>query len=561
MSGESTRRLPLISHALVLGRDRAAARSMLRAVGLGDDDFGRPLIGVANTWTDTTPCNVHLRELGAWVKEGVREAGGVALEFNTIAISDGITMGTAGMKASLVSREVVADSIELVALAYHFDGLVTLSGCDKTIPGTVMAMARLDRPSLMLYGGSIQPGRYRGQDVTIQDVFEGIGACAAGRMSQEDLDDLERAACPGPGACGGQFTANTMATVFEAMGVSPMGSGSVPAVDPAKEEVARACGRLAVELVQSELRPRDIITRESLENGIAVAAATGGSTNSVLHLMALAHEAGVALEMRDFDRISARTPIIADLKPGGRFVATDLHRAGGVALVTRRLLDAGLLHGDAMTVTGRTLAEEIEDATEAPGQEVVRPVSDPLKAQGGLVVLEGNLAPDGCVLKVAGHERTYHSGPARVFEQEEEAFEAVQSGSIREGDVVVIRGEGPRGGPGMREMLAVTAAIAGAGLGETVGLLTDGRFSGATHGLMAGHVSPEAVAGGPIAAVRDGDEITFDIPARTLSVDLRDDELRARLKEWRPAERKISPGVMAKYARLVSSAATGATTT
>lgn len=561
MSGESTRRLPLISHALVLGRDRAAARSMLRAVGLGDDDFGRPLIGVANTWTDTTPCNVHLRELGAWVKEGVREAGGVALEFNTIAISDGITMGTAGMKASLVSREVVADSIELVALAYHFDGLVTLSGCDKTIPGTVMAMARLDRPSLMLYGGSIQPGRYRGQDVTIQDVFEGIGACAAGRMSQEDLDDLERAACPGPGACGGQFTANTMATVFEAMGVSPMGSGSVPAVDPAKEEVARACGRLAVELVQSELRPRDIITRESLENGIAVAAATGGSTNSVLHLMALAHEAGVALEMRDFDRISARTPIIADLKPGGRFVATDLHRAGGVALVTRRLLDAGLLHGDAMTVTGRTLAEEIEDATEAPGQEVVRPVSDPLKAQGGLVVLEGNLAPDGCVLKVAGHERTYHSGPARVFEEEEAAFEAVQSGSIREGDVVVIRGEGPRGGPGMREMLAVTAAIAGAGLGETVGLLTDGRFSGATHGLMAGHVSPEAVAGGPIAAVRDGDEITFDIPARTLSVDLRDDELRARLKEWRPAERKISPGVMAKYARLVSSAATGATTT
>ena len=560
MSGESTRRLPLISHDLVLGRDRAGARAMLRAVGLGDDDFGRPLIGVANTWTDTTPCNAHLRELGAWVKEGVREAGGAALEFNTIAVSDGITMGTAGMKASLVSREVVADSIELVARGYHFDGLVTLSGCDKTIPGTVMAMARLDRPSLMLYGGSIQPGRYRGRDVTIQDVFEGIGACAAGRMSQEDLDDLERAACPGPGACGGQFTANTMATVFEAMGVSPMGSGSVPAVDPAKEEVARACGRLAVELVQSELRPRDIITRKSLENGIAVAVATGGSTNSVLHLMALAHEAGVALEMRDFDRISARTPLIADLKPGGRFVATDLHRAGGVALVTRRLLDAGLLHGEAMTVTGRTLADETEGAMEAPGQEVVRPVSDPLKAQGGLVVLEGNLAPDGCVLKVAGHERTYHSGPARVFEQEETAFEAVQSGSIREGDVVVIRGEGPRGGPGMREMLAVTAAIAGAGLGETVGLLTDGRFSGATHGLMAGHVAPEAVAGGPIAAVRDGDEITFDIPARTLSVNLGDDELRARLKEWRPTDRKITPGVMAKYARLVSSAATGATT-
>ena len=561
MSSESTRRLPLISHDLVLGRDRAAARAMLRAVGLGDDDFGRPLIGVANTWTDTTPCNAHLRELGTWVKEGVREAGGVALEFNTIAVSDGITMGTVGMTASLVSREVVADSIELVARAYHFDGLVTLSGCDKTIPGTVMAMARLDRPSLMLYGGSIQPGRYRGRDVTIQDVFEGIGACAAGRMTEKELSDLERAACPGPGACGGQFTANTMATVFEAMGISPMGSGSVPAVDPAKEEVARACGRLAVELVQSGLCPRAIITREGLENGIAVAVATGGSTNSVLHLLALAHEAGVALEMGDFDRISARTPLIADLKPGGRFVATDLHRAGGVALVARLLLDGGLLHGEAMTVTGRTLAEEIEEATEAPGQEVVRPVSDPLKAQGGLVVLEGNLAPDGCVLKVAGHERTFHRGPARVFEQEESAFEAVQGGSIREGDVVVIRGEGPRGGPGMREMLSVTAAIAGAGLGESVGLITDGRFSGATHGLMAGHVSPEAVAGGPIAAVRDGDEITFDIPARTLSVNLGEDEMRARLTEWTPTDRNIAPGVMAKYARLVSSAATGATTT
>jgi dihydroxy-acid dehydratase len=557
---KSPRRLPLISDQLVLGRDRAAARSMLRAVGLEDDDFGRPLIGVANTWSDTTPCNSHLREVAAWVKEGVRAAGGVALEFNTIVVSDGITMGTSGMTASLVSREVVADSIELVSRGYFFDGLVTLSGCDKTIPGTVMAMARLDRPSVMLYGGSIQPGRYNGRDVTIQDVFEGIGACAAGRITEEELGELERAACPGAGACGGQFTANTMATLFEAMGVSPMGSGSVPAVDPAKEDVARECGRLVVELVRSGLKARDLITRKSIENGIAVAVATGGSTNSVLHLLALAHEAGVELDIDDFDVISARTPLIADLKPGGRFVATDLHRAGGVALVARRLLEAGLLHGDCMTVTGRTLAEEVGEAIETPGQEVVRTLSDPLKPQGGLVVLRGNLAPDGCVLKVAGHERTFHKGPARVFEREEDAFEAVQNGLIREGDVVVIRGEGPRGGPGMREMLGVTAAIAGAGLGESVGLLTDGRFSGATHGLMAGHVAPEAVAGGPIAGVRDGDEIIFDIPARTLSLVVDEHELKDRIAQWQPRSESVPPGVMAKYARLVSSAATGATT-
>ena len=552
--------LPLISHQLVLGRDRAAARAMLRAVGLRDDDFGRPLIGIANTWTDTTPCNAHLRDLGGWVKEGVREAGGVALEFNTIAVSDGITMGTSGMTTSLVSREVVADSIELVGRAYFFDGVVTLSGCDKTIPGTVMAMARLNRPSLMLYGGSIQPGRHKGQDVTIQDVFEGIGACAAGRITEEELDSLERDACPGAGACGGQFTANTMATVFEAMGVSPMGSGSVPAIDPAKEDVAQACGRLAVELVESGLKARDLITRKSIENGIAAAVATGGSTNSVLHLLALAHEAGVELGIRDFDEISARTPWIADLKPGGRFVATDLHQAGGVALVLRHLLEAGLLHGDAMTVTGRTLAEEVQDATETTGQEVVRPLDNPLKAQGGLVVLHGNLAPDGCVLKIAGTERIFHKGPARVFEGEEPAFEAVQNGEIQEGDVVVIRGEGPRGGPGMREMLAVTAALSGSGLGESVGLLTDGRFSGATHGIMAGHVAPEGVSGGPIAGVRDGDEITFDIEKRTLTVDVEDEELSRRAAEWTPIDRGIEPGVMAKYAKLVSSSATGATT-
>ncbi len=533
---------------------------MLRAVGMGDDDFGRPLIGIANTWTDTTPCNSHLRELGDWVKEGVREAGGVALQFNTIAVSDGITMGTSGMTASLVSREVVADSIELVGRAYFFDGIVTLSGCDKTIPGTVMAMARLNRPSLMLYGGSIQPGRHNGKDVTIQDVFEGIGAAAAGRITEEELDALEHDACPGAGACGGQFTANTMANVFEAMGISPMGSGSVPAIDPAKEDVARACGRLVVELVESGLKAGDLITRKSIENGIATAVATGGSTNSVLHLLALAHEAGVELGIRDFDEISKRTPLLADLKPGGRFVANDLHQAGGVALVLRHLLEAGLLHGDVPTVTGRTLAEEVQDATEAPGQEVIRPGDNPLKPHGGLVILHGNLAPDGCVLKVAGTERTYHKGPARVFEGEEAAMEAVQNGEIHDGDAVVIRCEGPRGGPGMREMLGVTAAISGAGLGETVGLLTDGRFSGATRGLMVGHVAPEALNGGPIAGVRDGDEITFDIENRTLSVDVSDEELARRVAEWEPIDRQIVPGVMSKYKKLVSSAATGATT-
>ncbi len=553
-------KLPLISHQLVLGRDRAAARAMLRAVGMGDDDFGRPLIGIANTWTDTTPCNSHLRELGDWVKEGVREAGGVALQFNTIAVSDGITMGTSGMTASLVSREVVADSIELVGRAYFFDGIVTLSGCDKTIPGTVMAMARLNRPSLMLYGGSIQPGRHNGKDVTIQDVFEGIGAAAAGRITEEELDALEHDACPGAGACGGQFTANTMANVFEAMGISPMGSGSVPAIDPAKEDVARACGRLVVELVESGLKAGDLITRKSIENGIATAVATGGSTNSVLHLLALAHEAGVELGIRDFDEISKRTPLLADLKPGGRFVANDLHQAGGVALVLRHLLEAGLLHGDVPTVTGRTLAEEVQDATEAPGQEVIRPGDNPLKPHGGLVILHGNLAPDGCVLKVAGTERTYHKGPARVFEGEEAAMEAVQNGEIHDGDAVVIRCEGPRGGPGMREMLGVTAAISGAGLGETVGLLTDGRFSGATRGLMVGHVAPEALNGGPIAGVRDGDEITFDIENRMLSVDVSDEELARRVAEWEPIDRQIVPGVMSKYKKLVSSAATGATT-
>jgi dihydroxy-acid dehydratase len=546
---------------MLAGPDRAPARAMLRAVGLEDGDFGRPLIGIANTWTDTTPCNAHLRDVAAWVREGVREAGGVALEFNTIAVSDGITMGTPGMRASLVSREVVADSIELVARGYAFDGLVALTGCDKTIPGAVMALARLDLPGVMLYGGSIRPGRFQGRDVTIQDVFEAVGAHAAGRLSAEDLLGVERAACPGAGACGGQFTANTMATVFEAMGISPMGSGSVPATDAAKRDVATAAGALAVELARSGTRPAGILTRRAFENGVAVAVATGGSTNAVLHLLALASEAGVPLLLDDFDRISARTPVLADLKPGGRYVATDLHAAGGVALVVRRLLEGGLVHGDAPTVTGRTLAEEAAAGPpEAEGQRVVRALDDPLKPRGGIVILQGNLAPDGCVLKIVGHERLRHVGPARVFECEEDAFAAVQSGRIKEGDVIVIRGEGPRGGPGMREMLGVTAALAGAGLGPTTALLTDGRFSGATHGLMAGHVAPEAACGGPIAAVRDGDTITFDVERRELSVDLAPDEIARRVARWEPVGSAPPRGVMAKYRRLVSSAATGAVT-
>jgi dihydroxy-acid dehydratase len=469
-------------------------------------------------------------------------------------------MGTEGMTASLVSREVICDSIELLARGYLLDGLVALSGCDKTIPGTVMALARLDRPSLMLYGGSIQPGRFQGRDVTIQDVFEGVGAVAAGRMSDADLRELEHAACPGPGACGGQFTANTMATVFEAMGISPLGSGSVPATDPEKQPVARACGRLAVDLVERGVSARQVLTRSSFENGIALAVATGGSTNAVLHLLALAHEAGVELRLDDFDRISSRTPLIADLKPGGRYVATDLHEAGGVALVARRLLEAGLLDGSTITVTGGSLAEEVERVTETPGQRVVHDVADPLQPYGGLAILRGNLAPEGCVLKVAGHGHGQHVGPARVFESEEEAFEAVQTGRIERGDVVVIRGEGPRGGPGMREMLAVTAALVGAGLGADVAMVTDGRFSGATRGLMIGHVAPEAVTGGPIAALRHGDSITIDVPARVLSVDLTPEEVQRRMAAGAPSLRAAAPGVMAKYRALVSSAALGAIT-
>jgi len=548
------------SRVLVDGPERAAARSYLYSIGLSDEDLRKPMVGVANTWVGTMPCNFHLRRLSAKVMDGIRAAGGTPLEYNTIAISDGITMGTEGMKTSLVSREVIADSIELVARGHLFDAVVALSGCDKTIPGTVMALARLDVPSLMLYGGSIAPGRFKDRDVTIQDVFEAVGAHAAGSMSDDDLQELERSACPGAGACGGQFTANTMATAFELMGISPMGSAAVPAMDPRKDEVAFEAGRLVMQMLEWNLRPSDVITRGSLENAIAAVAMTGGSTNGVLHLLAVAKEADVALELEDFDRISARTPLLADLKPGGRFVATDLYRAGGVALIANRLLEAGLLNEAEQTVSGRTIGEEAADAQEAPGQEVVRPLDEPLKETGGLVILRGNLAPEGCVVKMAGHERSHHRGPARVFECEEDAMAAVTGGGIEDGDVIVIRNEGPSGGPGMREMLAVTAALVGEGFGESVALLTDGRFSGATRGLMAGHVAPEAPRGGPIAAVRDGDTIVFDIENRRLDIELAEREIAERIERWEPPPPRYTKGVMAKYARSVSSASDGAVT-
>ena len=548
------------SRVITQGPDRAPSRAMLKAVGLTDEDLDRPLVGVANTWIEVMPCNFHLRRLSARVKEGIRAAGGTPIEFNTVAVSDGISMGTEGMKASLISREVIADSIELVTRGHLFDAVVALSGCDKTIPGTVMALARLDLPSLMLYGGSIMPGRFQGRDVTIQDVFEGVGAHAAKKMTDAELLDLESRACPGPGACGGQFTANTMATAFEVLGISPVGTASVPAMDERKDDVAFRAGEMVMELLKKGVTARQIITRPALENAVAAVAATGGSTNGVLHLLGVAREAEVELRIDDFDRISSRTPLIADLKPGGRFVANDLYHAGGVPLVARRLLDAGRLDGDCLTVTGRTLGEEVRDVEETSGQEVVRPVSAPLKPTGGLVILRGNLAPEGCVVKVAGHERKLHRGPARVFDREEDSFRAVQNGEIREGDVVVIRYEGPMGGPGMREMLGVTAALVGAGLGESVALLTDGRFSGATHGLMAGHVAPEAARGGPIAVVRDGDAVVFDVDARRLDVEVSEQEMDARLRQWKAPEPPYASGVMAKYARLVSSASEGAVT-
>lgn len=548
------------SGAITDGPSRAPARAMLKAVGFSDDDLRKPLVGIANTWIEIGPCNFHLRRLADFVKEGVRQAGGTPMEFNTVSISDGITMGSEGMRASLVSRDLIADSIELVARGNQFDAIVALNGCDKTIPGTVMALARLDIPGLVLYGGSIAPGHLGSRDLTIQDVFEAVGAHAAGKMSDAEFLAVENNACPGAGACGGQFTANTMATVCEFLGMAPMGSASVPAVDTDKDEVARAAGRLVMDVLRRGLTPRQIITHDAIENAIASVAATGGSTNAVLHLLAIARDAGVELDLDLFDRISAKVPIVADLKPGGKFVAVDLYRAGGIRLVAQRLQQAGLLHAHAITVTGKTLGEEAATATETPGQEVVRPLSNPLKETGGLVILRGNLAPDGAVIKVAGHDTQHHRGPARVFDGEEGTFDAVEHGRIHPGDVVVIRYEGPRGGPGMREMLAVTAAIVGAGLGDSVALLTDGRFSGATHGLMAGHVAPEAADRGPIAALRDGDMVVFDIPNRTLSVELSDEEIEARLATWQPPAPRYERGVFAKYARLVSSAAQGAVT-
>ena len=548
------------SRALTAGPERAAARAYLHGIGFDAEAVSKPIIGVASTWIETMPCNFTLRALAAKVKEGIRAAGATPMELNTIAISDGITMGTSGMKTSLVSREVIADSIELVARGHYFDAVIALSGCDKTIPGTVMALARLDVPAVMLYGGSIMPGRHKGADVTIQDVFEAVGAHATGRMTDEELHDLEVVASPGAGACAGQFTANTMAMAFEVLGISPIGSAMVPAEHTSRADEAFAAGELVVDVLRRGLRPSDVITREALENAIAAVATSGGSTNGVLHLLAVAREMGVDLTIDDFDVVSQRTPLLCDLKPGGRYVAADLYKAGGVPLVARRLLEAGLLHEGAMTVTGRTIGEHAREATETEGQQVVRPLDDPVKATGGLAILRGNLAPEGCVVKLSGHERRHQRGPAKVFECEEAAMDAVLHGGIERGDIVVIRNEGPAGGPGMREMLAVTAAINGAGLGEHVALLTDGRFSGATHGFMAGHVAPEAVRGGPIAAVRDGDEIVIDVDARRLEVTLDDAEIAARVRDYQPPEPTDTTGVLGKYARLVGSASEGAVT-
>ena len=549
-----------ISRGITEGRDRAGARSMFKAVGFTDADLSRPLIGVANTWIETMPCNFHLRRLSAKVKEGIRAAGGTPMEFNTIAISDGETMGTEGMRASLVSRELIADSIELVCRGQMFDAVVCVVGCDKTIPAAAMALARMNLPGVVLYGGTIAPGSYRGKDVTIQDVYEAIGANIAGKMSDADLRGLEDAACPSAGACGGQYTANTMSTVMEMIGLSPMGFNSVPAMDPEKDQISFDCGKVVMNVLQNGIKPRDILTRDAFENAIASVAASGGSTNAVLHLLAIAREADVELDIEDFQTVSARTPFLADLKPSGRFVASDMHRAGGIGLLAKRLLEGKYLHASAKTVTGLSIGAEAERAVETPGQEVIVPLSKPLKATGGLVILKGNLAPEGCVAKISGHERLEQRGPARVFESEEDAMAAVKAKKIQAGDVVVIRNEGPKGGPGMREMLGVTAAIVGEGLGGSVALLTDGRFSGATRGLMAGHVSPEAALGGPIAGVRDGDMIRFDVVRRVLEVEVSDDVLRQRMAQWKAPQPRYPTGVFAKYAALVASASQGAIT-
>jgi dihydroxy-acid dehydratase len=548
------------SRTLLDGPDRAPARSYFKAIGFTDEDLRRPLVGVAHCWIEVTPCNWNHRKLAEKVKEGIRAAGGTPIEFNTISITDGIAMGTEGMKASLISRETIADSVELVARGHLFDALVGISGCDKTIPGMVMALARLNLPGLMLYSGSIMPGEYGGRSLTVQDVFEAVGAYNAGRLSAEELHGIESHACPGAGACGGQFTANTMSTAFEMLGISPMNDNGVPAVDPRKEEVAFECGKLVMELLRKGVTPRQLITRKALLNAIAGVMATGGSTNAVLHLLAVAREARVRLALDDFDRISRKTPLLADLKPWGRFAAPDMYRAGGMAVVAKRLLEAGLLNPDEMTVTGRTIGEAARAARETPGQAVLCPLSRPLKPTGGMVILRGTLAPEGCVAKVAGHERTVHRGPARVFEREEDAFAAVKAGKIKAGDVIVIRYEGPKGGPGMREMLAVTGALVGAGLGDSVALMTDGRFSGATHGFMVGHVAPEAAVGGPIAALRNGDPIVIDVKRRRLDVEISPADVKKRLRAWKPPKPRYATGAMAKYARLVSSASEGAIT-
>jgi dihydroxy-acid dehydratase len=549
---------PRNSETILRGPSRAPARAMLRGVGYSDEDLRKPIIGIANTWIETMPCNLNLRKLAATVKEGVRAAGGTPMEFNTVAISDGVTMGTQGMKASLISREVIADSIELVGRGHMFDGVICLVGCDKTIPGGAMALLRLNLPGLVLYGGSIMPGKYRGRDVTIGDVFEAVGAHAVGRIDDQELNEIESVACPGAGACGGQFTANTMATVMELIGLSPMGANSVPAVDPRKDDVGRRAGRLVMDLVASDTRPRDIVTRAAFDNAIASVAASGGSTNAVLHLLAMARECGVPLRIEDFDEISKRTPILADLKPGGRFVAADVDRAGGIPILAQKLLEAGLIDGSCRTVTGRTVAEESADARETPGQVVIHAANDPLKETGGLVILKGSLAPGGCVVKVAGHERSYHRGPARVFDSEEACMDAVLDKQIKPGDVVIVRYEGPSGGPGMREMLGVTGAIVGEGLGETVALVTDGRFSGATRGLMLGHVAPEAVRGGPIAFVKDGDTITINLDERRADLEVPESVVADRRAAWSAPEPLFTSGVFGRYAAHVSSAAEGA---
>ena len=548
------------SAALTDGPDRAPARAMLKAIGFTDDDLAKPLIGIATTWIETMPCNFNQRELAQRVKEGVRAAGGTPMEFNTVSVSDGVSMGTEGMKASLISRELIADSIELVVRGHLLDGLVCIVGCDKTIPAGVMALCRLDVPGLVLYNGTIAPGTFRGRDITIQDVFEAVGAYAAGSIDATELHEVESAACPGAGACGGQFTANTMSMALDFLGISPAGLNGIPALNRGKGDAAEECGKMVMRLVRDDVRPSHIITREAIENAAASVAATGGSTNGVLHLLAIAHELDIPFTIDEFDAVAARTPIVASLKPGGQFVATDMFDAGGVALVARELRKRDLVHAGARNVDGRTMAEIADQAVETPGQPVVVPIETPLKATGGLAILRGNLSPEGCVVKLAGHERLSHSGPARVFDCEEDCFAAVKAGAVEAGDVVVIRYEGPAGGPGMREMLHVTAAIVGEGLGDQVALVTDGRFSGATHGLMAGHVTPEAARGGPIAIVRDGDTIEFDVAARELRVVLSDDEIAARLRDWTAPRPQYTRGVFAKYAALVSSASYGAVT-